>query len=151
MDLEEAAVEIRDLAEQLFQVAVQLAFVRGLAQAVVEQPQQEVAVERQEFVLALGLANELHAVAQVIGVAVEEAFLLDEVDEHQAVEHEGRVPLQVGVGLDALDELEEGGVFGLEAFVELLGDLVDIERRAGAAGHFEHVKSSFFLLQRDEQ
>ena len=92
-----------------------------------EQPQQKVAVEGLEFVLALGLTDHLQAVAQVVGVAVQEALLLDEVDEHQAVEHQRRVPLQVGVSFDALDELEERRVFVFEPLVELLGDLVDVE------------------------
>ena len=36
---------------------------------------------------------------------------------------------------DALDELEEGVVLGLEPVVERLGDALDVEGRADAAGH----------------
>ena len=37
----------------------------------------------------------------------QQALFLDEVDEHQAVEHERSVPLAVGLRADALDEGEE--------------------------------------------
>src|SRR5438270_289047 len=82
------------------------------------EPEQEVAVERVEFVLpAFGL-DAMEPVAQVVVIAVEEAFLLNEVNKHQAVEHQRRVPLGIGHAADALDELQEGLVFGLEAVVE---------------------------------
>ena len=57
VDFEEAAVEVGHLAEELLQVGVELALVRRLAQAVVEEPQQEVAVEGLELVLAPGLLD----------------------------------------------------------------------------------------------
>ena len=74
-----------------------------------EQPQQEVAVEGLELVLAPGLLNHRQPVAQVVGVAVEKALLLNEVDEHQAVEHEGRVPLKVGMGFQFAVHLDRRG------------------------------------------
>ena len=63
----------------------------------VEQAEQEVAVEGVELVLALFLLAAVEPVAEVIGVAVEEALALDEIDEHQAVEHDGGIPLAVGL------------------------------------------------------
>ncbi len=86
--------------------------------------------------------------AQVVGVAVEKALLLNEVDEHQAVEHQRRVPFKVRRRLDALDELHEGGVFGLETFVEFLGDFIDVEGRFGFARHVEQ-RELIFLLHPD--
>ena len=109
-----------------------------------KEAEQKVAIERLELVLALDLVDQPHAVAQVVDVAVEEALFLNEVHEHQAVEHEGRVPFEIGGRLDALDELEEGSVLGLEAVVELLRDLIYVECRLGLAGHLRQ-GDSFFL------
>ena len=53
-------------------------------------------------------------VAEIIVVAVEEALSLDEIDEHQAVEHDGGIPFMVGAFGDAGDEFQEGIVFLLK-------------------------------------
>ena len=76
--------------------------------------------------------HHLEAVAQVVVVVVEEALLLDEVDEHHAVEHEGGVPVAVALCGDAVDEVAEGGKFRPEAVVEAPGDLLDVEGLADA-------------------
>jgi hypothetical protein len=125
MDVEQSAVHVRDGAQQV----VESFFPLGgrLVQSFVEQPQQEVLVERVEPVLAV-LLHGLHPMAQIIPVVVQEAFLLDEVHEHQPVKHQRGVPGLVVCGRDALDELQERGVFGLEPVVEPLGDAIDIER-----------------------
>jgi hypothetical protein len=101
-----------------------------------------------ELVVAPGLAHPCQAVAKIVGVAVEEPFLLNEVDEHQPIEHQRRVPLQIGLGLDPLDELEKRGMLGLKAVVELFGDLIDVERSPRAAGHV-HDGDLFLFLQPD--
>ena len=64
---------------------------------------------------------------KVPGIAIKESFLLNEIDEHQPVEHERGIPLPVGINRNALDELQEVRVFLLELVVELLGDLVAVE------------------------
>ena len=135
MHVEQAAVEIRDVAEQFFQVG--RAILAAFAEAFVEQAEQEVAVEGIELVLALFLLAAVEPVAEVIGVAVEETLALDEIDEHQAVEHDGRIPFAVGHLADAVNELEEGFAVGVEVAVERLGDALDVERGAGAAGNRE--------------
>ncbi len=61
-------------------------------------------------------------------------LLLDEVDEHQPVEHHRGVPLAVVLDRDALDERQEAVVLLLEAVVELLRHPVDVEARPEAAG-----------------
>jgi hypothetical protein len=52
------------------------------SQAFVEEAQEEIAVEGLELVLALEGADAAEAVAEVVGVAVEEVLFLDKVDEH---------------------------------------------------------------------
>ena len=70
-----------------------------------EQPQQEVAVETVELVLAAFRLAPGKALAEIIGVAVEKALALNEVDEHQAVEHHGRIPFAVAHVADTINEL----------------------------------------------
>ena len=101
-----------------------------------------------ELVLALLLLHALEAVAKIVAVAVEKALLLDEVDEHQPVEHQRGVPLPVGHGLDALDELQEGIVLRLEAVVEPLGDPVHVEGGAQPGRHVDDGEV-VFLIQRE--
>src|SRR5438874_1388751 len=85
-------------------------------------------------------------VAQIIDVAAEESFFLDEVDEHQSVQHYRGIPaLKLIVG-NAVDELQKRGVFFLEAFIETLRDLLDIESRAGANRNIDK-REVFFLGQ----
>ena len=144
MHVEQAAVEVRDVAEELFQVG--RAVFAALAEAFVEQAEQEIAVEGVELVLALFLLAAVEAVAEVIGVAVEEALALDEIDEHQAVEHDGGIPFAVGDLADAVNELEEGFAVGVEVAVERLGDALDVERGAGAFGDGDGGQSPCFLF-----
>jgi len=40
--------------------------------------------------------NAAEPVAQIVLVSVEESLFLNEVNEHQPVEHQGRVPLGIG-------------------------------------------------------
>ena len=65
-------------------------------------------------------------VAKVVLVEVEEALLLDEVAEHQAVEHHGGVPLAILRSGDVPDALHEGVVLLAEGLVELLRDFLGI-------------------------
>ena len=102
------------------------------------------------MILAQLLARALQAVAQVVLVAIQEALHLDEIDEHQPVEHHRNVPaLQVFVG-DALQKLEESVVFGLEALVEALGDSLHVEAGPHPAGHV-HDRQPFLFFQAEGQ
>ena len=87
--------------------------------------------------------------AEVVVVAVEEAFALDEIDEHQAVEYDGRIPFAVGHLADAINELEEGFPVGVEVSVERLGDALDVERGAGAAGDDHGGETGFLFFEGD--
>ena len=146
--IEQAAVEIGNRTKQLIEVL--LAVGGWLAQPFMKEPDQEIAVERQELIPASFGLNATKAIAKVVQVAVEESLLLDEVDEHQPVKHERGVPLGVGHGRDALDELEERGVLRFEAVVELLGNPVHVECLANAAQNIRQ-RGFFFLVQADLQ
>ena len=95
-----------------------------------EQPQKEEAVELLEATAVALPLHHLQAVAQVVGIFVEEALFLDEVDEHHAIEHDGGVPVAVDLGGDTLDEVPEGLQLFLEPFVEALGDPLYVQSGA---------------------
>ena len=86
----------------------------------------------------------LVAVELAAPAARQQAFFLDEIDEHEAVEHERGVPFAVGLGGDALDEGEEFVVFFLEAVIEAFGDALGVERGAHAGGDDGGTKLVFF-------
>jgi hypothetical protein len=91
-------------------------------------------------------------VAEVCGVRVEEALALDEIDEHQAIEHDGRIPFAVGRLTDAVNELEEGFAVGVKVAVERFGDALNVKRGAGALGDGEGGQLALlFFFERDEE
>ncbi|NLF73637.1 MAG: hypothetical protein GX575_31750 [Candidatus Anammoximicrobium sp.] len=102
-------------------------------------------VKRVEFVLAVFLLHGQQPVTQVVGIVVQESFLLDKIDEHQPVQHERGVPLLVVLEGNALDELEKRRVFGLEPVVESFGDTVHVERRSCSASHVDNRQILLFF------
>lgn len=98
---------------------------------------EEAAVERLvegvAFLLGFCLVGG-EVVGEVVEVLVEEAFFLQEVAEHEAVEDDGGEPFAVGGFGDILDGLDEGGVVFLEVVIEVLCDFfcVDEEGRVDA-------------------
>ena len=127
MNVEETAVEEGDPAKEGGEVGCALGL--GLAEAFVEQALEgragRTAGSGRRRICSCTI---LQSGAEVVLVLIEEALLLDEVDEHHAVEHEGGVPVPVALGGDAIDEVPEGGKFRPEAFVEALGDFFYVER-----------------------
>ena len=99
----------------------------GLTQPLVEQPQQEFPVEALELIRPVLFLDSLEAVAEIVFVAVQKALLLDEVDEHQTVEHKGGVPVPIALRGEPVDELLKVGQFLLEAVIEALGDALDVQ------------------------
>ena len=147
--VEQAAVEVGDPAEQRRQFRGALGL--GPAQALVEQPQQEQPVEAVEPAGAAGRpAHALQAVAQVVRVAVEEAALLDEVDEHHPVEHQRGVPFPVGRLRDPFDEVQERAVLLPETVVEPPGHLLHVEGRAHPPRHVDDGQVFLFVQGEDE-
>ena len=146
--VEQAAIEIRDLTKQIRQLRGAVGL--RLAQALVKQTQQEQPIETQEIALSLFLPHAFEAIAKIIAVAVEEAALLDEVDEHHPVQHQRGIPFPVGEVLDAFDKAQEGVMLLLETVVESLGDLLYVEGRARPADHIDQGGVCLFI-QRDDQ
>ena len=86
--------------------------------------------------------------AQVIRVIIEKTAFLDKVDEHHPVQHERGVPFAVGDFLDTFDESQKGVMLLLEAIVEPLGDLFDVEGRPHPARYIDDAGVVFlFILQ----
>lgn len=113
-----------------------------------KQTQQKVSVEGEKFSLALALLNDLQAVFEIVPVAVQKPLILDEIDKHHAVEHQGRIPLTVPLVGNSLDEPQECRVFPFEVVVELFGHTVAIERIAKLVHRARQV-DGVFLVQRD--
>ena len=153
MHIEHTAVEIGNAAIHIFEIAV----VFRRVQSAVEESGQKTFVETaEEAVFASLLLRPFQLVAQIIHIPVEEAFLLDEIAEHQAVEHYRGVPLLVAVVLvgnlvvDARNELGEVGVLFLESCIEVLGDLFGIDDE-GSLHPFHHIGDSASLVQFERQ
>lgn len=123
--LEHAAVKVGYAPIHVLELVAMLRRV----QPSVEQLGKEAAVEGLEkAVLTTLTLHPPQLFLQIVEVAVKETFLLYEVAEHEAVEHDGRVPLLVAVlrggylVVDATDEVGKRLVFLAEARVEVLGD-----------------------------
>src|SRR5262249_28765114 len=81
----------------------------------------------------------------IVCVPVQKAFALDEVDEHQAVEHERGVPFSVTLIGGALDKRQECRVFSLKMVVEASGDPVTVKGITQAEDHTGQGKALFFI------
>src|ERR1700685_3181547 len=92
-----------------------------------------------KFVLSTSLAFG-QFVCQVMLVIYKKALFLDEIDEHQAIEHYRRIPTLQLVIRDALCELQECIVLFLEEFVELLRDLLNVECRPHSDNGFGDIR-----------
>ena len=149
VNVEQAAVKERDSAQQRGQVRGPVRL--PPAEPLVEKTQQEDAVELLEASVAALALYHAQTVTEVVGVAVQEALLLNEVDEHHAVEHEGGVPVPVTLGGDALDEVSEGGQLSPEAFVEALGYLLDIEGLADEGDNVSNPDAPCLVLESDDE
>ena len=80
-----------------------------------------------------------------MNIAVQELLLLDEIDEHEAVQHKRGVPLAVGHGGNALNESQKTLVLFLEAFVETLGDALHVKSLLHLAGDINNGQLLFFF------
>ena len=103
-------------------------------QRLVKESEKKVAVEGVELVLAVLFAHLAESIAEVVSVPIQKTLSLNEVNEHQAVEHHAGIPLLIGAVGDTADELQECRVLLLEPVVEAFGDPLDIKPGAGAAG-----------------
>src|SRR5436853_7828925 len=85
--------------------------------------------------------------AQIVAISIKEAFLLDEVDKHQAVEHARGIAFAVALGLNALDRFKKGFALLLEARVKLLGDAVGAEILPRARGDLAEARFFYFTFR----
>ena len=92
----------------------------------------------------------MQAIAEVVTVFVQKALLLDEVDEHHAVEHQRGVPLAAALVVDAVDEGLEGAELRLEALVEALGHLLDVHGLLDAARDLRDAHAVFLFQRKGE-
>ncbi len=109
---EQAAVEVRHVAEQFGDVR-RAGF---LGKPFEEKRNEEVAVK--VFVFEVSASKFL---AEIVRVIVKEVLFLNEVNEHQAGNHDGSIPLlEFAVG-NACNGVEEGFLFFAEDVVEFFG------------------------------
>ena len=149
--LEHATVEIRDAPVHI----LELVAVPGRVQPAVEQLRKETTVEcLEEAVLAAFLLHPFQFLLQVVKIAVKEAFLLDEVTEHKAVEHDGRVPLLVTVlgcrnlVVDTRDKFRESVMFLAESRIKVLGDFLRVHGKRSLYALFHvHDGGLFFYVK----
>ena len=131
MFLKDTAVEIGDFAKQTVHVAVPFGFRFG-------EPLKEEWTE-EFFVVSVGtvlLACSQFGL-QIVWIVIKETFLLNEVDEHQSVEHDGDVPLlHLCIG-DAAEKFEECVVFLFETVIKLFGDPFRVKGCANASGYVD--------------
>ena len=116
-------------------------------QTIVEQTDQETTIERiVEMPLSFLTFHPSQLVSQVVGIQIEETFLLNEVAEHQAVQHDRGVPLLVAIWyllrlislfvffinivVNTRNVLGKVGVLLAEARIEVLGNLLRIDDEA---------------------
>ena len=126
---EQAAVQIGDGTEQVIRLWAALALRFG--EAFKEERVQEFAV------IAVGAAGFafLQLVIEVAAVPLDEAALLQEVDEHQAVKQHRGIPSPIIIVWDAFDQVDEFNPQVPKSLVKSLGDPLDIEGGGQAAGH----------------
>ena len=142
--LKDAAVEIGDFSEQAFHLAGAFGF--RFREPLKEKWTEEVFVVSVDvFLLAI-----FQLVAQIIYVVVQKTFPLDEVDEHQTVEHHRGVPaLHLFIG-NAVEEFEECVMLFLETVIKLLGNSFSVKGCSDASGHVNERKVLFLFKSKDD-
>ena len=98
-----------------------------------------------ELAFARRLLYLLHARLQVVFVAIQKAFFLDEIDEHQPVEHERGVPRAVCRLVQPGDEGGKSVVLGFEFVVEGSRYPVAVEGAAQAGDDVGEGDGLFFF------
>lgn len=142
---EHAAVQVGDASVgREKRLAARLA---GGVESLAEEGAKEAAVEGliERALLVLRLIF-LELVSEVVRVFVKEPLLLQEVAEHEAVEHDGGVPFAVGVVGDVLNAVNESVMLCAEAAVEVLGHLLGVDEEGGVDA-VDDVDDGDFLVE----
>src|SRR5689334_12153955 len=61
---------------------------------------------------------------KIVGIPIEEALLLDEVEEHEAIEQERRIFFAFSLCRDAENSISENATFSFKAVIKAPDDLV---------------------------
>ena len=127
--LEDAAVKVGHISKQSFISSG--AFVFRFCKSFKEKR-----AEKGSVVLVCAVFSTTQQIClEIVRVVIQEALLLDEIDEHQAVEYDGNVPaLHLFIG-NPIQELEKCVVFLFEVVVKSLGDLFNVKGGADTACH----------------
>ena len=96
-----------------------------------------------ELFFADVIADTIEPMTQVSGVAIEKAFPLQKIAEHQPIQHERCVPVEQATISETGNELSERILLNLELFVEILSDFVPVE---GVAQSFHNASDVERLL-----
>ena len=141
MPLKDAAVQIRHFAQSFF--CLRTALVERLRKAFKKQGTQETCIKP--------IRPRLPAFSQVrpeiVDIAVKEAFLLDKVNEHQAIEHDRRIPFPPRRLGNPLYETQKIAMLFLEPLVKLLGHFLHIKGQTNPTRHIYDAQAFLFLLQ----
>jgi hypothetical protein len=143
MDVEHASVQIGDAAQKFFEVRSAVL----VSQPFVEKAEQKIAVKRVELILAVFRNRPVESVTKVVRVPVQKSLTLNEIHEHQAVEHDRCIPLLVGLVLDAIDELEKRFALRIELPVKPFRNSVDVEGGPDSPRDSCHGQTGFLFLQ----
>ena len=99
-----------------------------IVQTFVEHSTKESLIERtKKLVFALLLTYPLEFVLQVVGIHIKEALFLNEVTEHESVEHNAGIPILVLVIIDTRNVFLEGSMLLAELRIEVLSDLLTVQ------------------------
>ena len=86
MQFKEATVKSRYMAKQFLKVRSALWGL--LRKPLVKKTQQKIAIKCQKLAFPLSLLDHLEAILKILHIAVKKALALDEINKHQAVEHQ---------------------------------------------------------------
>ena len=90
--------------------------------------------------------NVRQPLAEIVRVAVEEALLLDEVAEHETVQHDRGIPFAVALFGQILDARHKRLVLDTETAIEVLRHLVGVHQKRGVHA-IHHVHDGYALIR----
>ncbi|OAV68318.1 hypothetical protein Barb6XT_01075 [Bacteroidales bacterium Barb6XT] len=118
MFIKQAAVEIGDTPINPFKIIIMLRAV----QTTMKQCAQKTFVEYSEkLVFSLLLLSPFQFLPQIIRVKIQKAFFLNEIAEHQSVEHYRYIPLLVAFHFNATNKRQKRCMLFFETGIEVFG------------------------------
>ena len=146
--VEHTSVEVWDASIH----ALKFLRVTRVIQTVMKELGEETSIERMEKpVFTLLTSHPCQFVTEIVSIIVEEAFLLNKVTEHEAVEHDAGIPLLVLVLLhinfvvNTRDKLDKSRVLFAEALIEILCQFLRVHYEGRLDALF-HIHDSSMLV-----